>query len=88
MSIFLACYSEIMGGIKGDDRSLIVSLQRLPVIVFGLAMLLCGGNLIYRGNLWNIVLGGERYFVGGLFIVIGLYFTWTAFEFKRKNKKS
>lgn len=47
----------------------------IPVVVVGVSILLAGTNIIYRGNIWNIVLDDERYFVGGLALLVGLYIT-------------
>ena len=46
-----------------------------PVVVIGTSILLVGINIIYRGNIWNIVLGDERYLIGGLALLVGLYIT-------------
>jgi hypothetical protein len=45
----------------------------LPVLICGLAMLFFGINVLYRGNVWSVVLGNERYLVGGVAIVFAFY---------------
>ena len=52
----------------------------VPVVIIGTSMLLVGINIIYRGNIWNIVLGNERYLVGCLALFVGLYITILGFK--------
>lgn len=49
-------------------------------VITGLAMLFLGTNILFRGTIWNVVLGDERYFVGGLALLAGLYFVFLGFK--------
>lgn len=51
-----------------------------PVIIFSFAMIGCGVNILYRGNIWNVVLGVEKYLVGGTLLVVGIYFLILVFK--------
>lgn len=43
-----------------------------PVLIIGLGFLLGGINLLLKGNIWNLVLGNERYWIGGVSVVFGV----------------
>lgn len=39
----------------------------------GFASFLSGLSIIFRGTIWNLGLGNERYLVGGIAIFFGIY---------------
>jgi hypothetical protein len=51
----------------------------IPIVIIGFSMLFAGANIVYRGNVWNLVLGNERYFVGGLALLVGVYLSILGF---------
>ena len=59
----------------------------IPVVIVGVSLLVAGVNTIVRGNIWDLVLGDERYFVGGIALAVGLFFTGVGFNVMRIFKK-
>lgn len=47
--------------------------SKVSALVIAFSMFLMGVNIVTRGNIWNLVLGKERYLVGGVAIMFGIY---------------
>ncbi len=52
----------------------------IPMVVIGASILFAGVNILIRGNIWNIVLGDERYIIGGIALLAGLCITVLGFR--------
>lgn len=52
----------------------------VPVMVVGLALLFGGASIIFRGRIWDLALGDERFLVGGIMLLIGMYFSILALK--------
>jgi|GEM_PF-4173600 len=52
----------------------------IPMLIAGVAILFFGVNLLFRGNIWTIVLGDERYFVSVLPICLGVYLVYISIK--------
>jgi uncharacterized membrane protein HdeD (DUF308 family) len=57
-------------------------------IVAGLVFVVGGINVLFTGVMRAVVLGQERYFVGGLAIVAGIFFIAVAFFPDRSNENN
>ena len=55
-----------------------------PVFGVGLAALFAGIGIIHDGGIRMVILGNERYFVGGLITLVGLYCVFLAFRKREK----
>ena len=51
-----------------------------PVLGVGLAALFAGIGIAYDGGIRMVILGNERYLVGGLVTLVGLYCVFLAFS--------
>lgn len=49
-------------------------------MVVGLALLFGGASIIFRGRIWDLALGDERFLVGGIMLLIGMYFSILALK--------
>jgi hypothetical protein len=50
------------------------------VLVIGVSFIAGGSNVLCNGNIWNVVLGYERYYAGGFVFLIGVIITIMAFK--------
>jgi hypothetical protein len=50
-------------------------------------MIVAGSIIVMRGRIWSLMLGGERYFVGGVTLSFGIYFLFLLLIKKYKEKK-
>ena len=60
-------------------------ISNLPVIALATTLILGGIDIAYRGTIRTIVLGEEKYFVGGVLIAFGLYLFYLVLAKKTKK---
>lgn len=56
------------------------------MLIVVLACFFSGIFIIFKGMIWDLILGDERYIVGGTMIIAGLYFLILIIQ-DAKNKK-
>lgn len=56
---------------------------RPSILVFGLVLLGTGISILWRGRIWSLMLADERYIVGALPILAGIYVIYLSLSKKR-----